>query len=56
MSTSLIDECVPSKHVDGKIHSWRFDGDDPYIICHWCGEIRDALNGRIIERGSRNAN
>ena len=33
--------------LDGK-HSWRFDGDDPYIVCHWCGERRDALTGRPL--------
>lgn len=24
-------------------HSWRFDGDDPYIICIHCGIRRSAL-------------
>ena len=43
------DHCEPSKRVDGKKHSWKFDGDDPYIICHYCGQTRDAINGRIIK-------
>jgi hypothetical protein len=46
-------ECSPSKRVDGKFHSWRWDGDDPRIICVYCGEMRDALTGRIIHLGSR---
>lgn len=33
----------------GRNHSWRFDGDDPYIICHYCGQMRDALTGRILK-------
>jgi len=32
-------------------HSWRFDGDDPYTICVRCGELRDALSGRVITPG-----
>ena len=28
-------------------HRWAFDGDDPYIVCR-CGEVRDALTGRVI--------
>ena len=28
-------------------HDWRFDGDDPYVICA-CGERRDALTGKPI--------
>ena len=41
------DRCPLSKHVDGKSHGWLFWGDDPYIKCDWCGEIRDALTGRL---------
>ena len=40
--------CSASKHVDGKSHGWRFDGDDPYVICEWCGETRDALTDRRL--------
>lgn len=40
-------ECKDSLRPDGK-HSWAFDGDDPYIYCHFCGELRDALTGRVI--------
>lgn len=29
-------------------HSWRFDGDDPYIACIDCGERRDALSGNVV--------
>ena len=47
------EECPLSERVDGKKHSWRFDGDDPYTICHYCGEIRDALTGRVIKEGKR---
>jgi hypothetical protein len=31
-------------------HSWEFDGDDPYIKCA-CGEVRDAITGRVIVQG-----
>jgi hypothetical protein len=48
----MIDgECPKSKRIDGKFHSWVFDGDDPYIICFYCGERRDAITGRIIDHG-----
>ncbi len=36
--------CPESKRKDGD-HSWHFDGDDPRVICVFCGEIRDALTG-----------
>ena len=39
--------CAKSKRDDGE-HSWRFDGDDPYIVCVFCDEVRDAINGRVI--------
>jgi hypothetical protein len=32
--------CAKSQRVDGKFHSWEFDGDDPWIVCCWCGERR----------------
>ncbi len=47
------DECPPSERVDGKLHTWRWDGDDPRIFCHWCGEMRDALTGRVMRDGVR---
>ena len=43
-------DCPPSKRADGK-HSWVFDGDDPYIVCTYCGELRDAVHGRLVRRG-----
>jgi len=46
-------ECPRSERVDGKHHSWRYDGDDPYLICHYCGEIRDALTGRVVKQGQQ---
>jgi hypothetical protein len=45
------DECARSRRIDG-LHSWEFDGDDPYIRCVFCGEVRDALTGRVIRRGA----
>lgn len=39
--------CPPSQRKDGR-HSWKFDGDDPHIICHYCDEMRDSLTGRVI--------
>ena len=40
--------CLHSGRVDGPYHSWRFDGDDPLIICVFCDETRDAQSGREI--------
>lgn len=40
--------CQQSKRLDQK-HSWRFDGDDPYIVCVYCGVRHDALTGRKVE-------
>jgi hypothetical protein len=42
-------ECPRSKRTDGR-HGFRFDGDDPYVICDWCGLIQDALTGREVPR------
>jgi hypothetical protein len=42
------DFCPRSRRVDGKRHSWRWDGDDPRIVCVFCDEVRDALNGRVL--------
>lgn len=39
-------ECLKSPNGT---HSWGFDGDDPYVICHWCGKMQDALTGRVIK-------
>lgn len=40
-------ECRDSVRADAK-HGWAFDGDDPYIYCVYCGELRDAISGRVI--------
>lgn len=32
-------------------HSWVFDGDDPYVVCHFCNEMRDAITGRVVRTG-----
>jgi len=45
------DTCLRSRRVDGPLHSWVFDGDDPYIVCAFCGERRDALTGRVLTAG-----
>lgn len=42
--------CSQSKRADS-LHSWRFDGDDPRIICMFCDEMRDALSGIVLRRG-----
>ena len=42
------ERCPESKRVDGPFHSWCFDGDDPYVVCAFCGERRHALSGRVI--------
>ncbi len=47
----MNEECPKSQRVDGKFHGWRFDGDDPYVVCEWCGEVRDAISGKVIEYG-----
>ena len=45
------EECTrrraPGLREDGK-HSWHFDGDDPRVVCFYCGEIRDVITGRRI--------
>jgi hypothetical protein len=45
--------CAKSQRVDGPLHSWRFDGDDPYIICAFCNEMRDALTGKVLREADR---
>lgn len=45
-----INECPCSKRHDGE-HTWRFWGDDPYIYCHFCGEMRDALTNNLVQQG-----
>jgi hypothetical protein len=47
--------CNASQRVDGKLHSWEFDGDDPRVRCCWCGEIRDALTGKPIKTSPSSA-
>lgn len=44
-------ECPLSQRVDGQLHSWRFDGDDPYVTCVYCDRLQDALTGRVIREG-----
>jgi hypothetical protein len=39
--------CADTRRIDGR-HSWRFDGDDPYVVCVYCGERRDALTGASV--------
>jgi hypothetical protein len=51
MGKETTEYCSLSERVDGKLHSWHFDGDDPYVVCSYCGEARDALNGRVIKPG-----
>ena len=41
--------CKSSERVDGKRHSWHFEDDDPYVICFYCKQTRDALSGRILK-------
>jgi hypothetical protein len=36
-------------------HAWRFWGDDPYLICDRCGQLQDALSGRVIREGDTGA-
>lgn len=43
--------CPFSKRMDGR-HAWVFDGDDPYVICHFCQEMRDAQTDRVIRPGN----
>lgn len=48
--------CPSSRRVDDPtLHSTRFDGDDPYTICVYCGETRDALTGRIVKQAKPEA-
>lgn len=46
-------ECPKSKRVDGQLHSTRWDGDDSRTICVYCGEVRDALTGAVLQEGRR---
>ncbi|NNG36921.1 hypothetical protein [Nakamurella aerolata] len=46
------DVCPCSQRVDHpRLHRWRFDGDDHYVICVYCDQMRDAMSGRIIRAG-----
>lgn len=47
------DECLLSERVDGLKHSWFFDGDDPYIVCAYCDEMRDSATGRVMREGRK---
>lgn len=46
-------ECPLSQRVDGRLHSWRFDGDDPYVTCVYCDQMQDALTGRVTRPARR---
>jgi len=46
--TPAEDICPAPGRVDGLNHSWGFDGDDPYIVCRFCGEMRDAIGGAVL--------
>lgn len=52
VNPEIEDYCSLSKRVDGKRHSHVFDGDDPYTICHYCGERRSAPSGMLITSGN----
>lgn len=43
--------CTLSERVDGPKHSWQWMGDDPVIRCVFCGEMRDAIDGRVFQPG-----
>lgn len=42
------DFCAQSER-EGSKHSWVFDGDDPYVVCTFCEEYRDAISGRVVK-------
>lgn len=42
------DVCPRPGRVDGDGHSWKFDGDNPIIVCHFCHETRDAISGVVF--------
>ena len=39
--------CPNSKRIDGNGHGFLFDGDDPYVVCSWCGQRRGTTHGMI---------
>ena len=43
-----FERCYRTQHVDRLSHGFLFDGDDPYVVCAWCGERRDAITNRLI--------
>lgn len=51
MRQTAYAECPLSERVDGPLHSWRFDGDAPHVICVYCDEMQDAGTGRVIRAG-----
>lgn len=46
-------ECPVSQRVDGKKHSWVWASDGPYVECHYCGELQDAMGGTVITPGRK---
>jgi hypothetical protein len=46
-----VGDCPLSKRVDGPLHSFRFELDNPVIVCHFCGEMRDAISGKVLRAG-----
>lgn len=43
------EHCPNSKRVDGDGHSFLFDGDDPYVVCAYCGQRRGTTHGMIYD-------
>ena len=53
LTSDVLAYCALSQRVDKRTHTFRFDGDDPYIVCCWCNEVRDAHSGHVIKEGLR---
>lgn len=51
MTPANPDVCLQPLREHDTSHSWSFDGDDPYIVCHGCEEVRDAVSGEVMKRG-----
>ena len=32
-------------------HDWRWDGDDPYVVCRRCNRIEDARTRHVVQEG-----
>lgn len=43
-------QCALSERQD-RLHAWKFEGDDPYTVCVYCDELRDALTGQVLRKG-----